>query len=92
MVLLNCEIIEVSDVINFVKTFKMKKEFRKKYGIDIEDVYDKDKGVGLSDGEIIEELLKERKENYIVEYIDENNGYFNIFRIKTKKEQVIEEL
>ena len=68
--------IEVDNVFEFIEEFKLEKEFKKKFGVDINKwEYD------VSDREVIEALLEDLKEKYLVIYVSNTEwGYFDILK------------
>jgi hypothetical protein len=39
----------------------------------------------ISDSEVIEAILEKEKDNYYFEYIDDNDGYFKVYKVIEKK-------
>jgi len=67
---------EINNIIHFIETFKLEKEFKAKWKYKIEEwKYD------FSDYDCIVELLKDLPENYIVYFVDEKDGYFVILKL-----------
>jgi len=79
MVRLHIDILEewkFSNVFEFVNGFKLKTEFKNKFGCDIDD-WD----YQLADSDIIDELLEDMSGLYYSEYFGDGDGYFMIYKV-----------
>lgn len=69
--------IDVDNTIDFVKTFKLVNEFKKKYGLRTLNDWDWQE----VDEDVITFFLEKMPTKYLVVYEEENNGYFRIFKL-----------
>jgi len=80
-------IIEVSDVCEFAREFNLENEIKTYYGVN--DVFNSVRITGLSDSEVIDEMLDKYCKHYHISHFNkENCGYFIIylFDIRRKNE------
>lgn len=65
------EINSYIDVVDFIKTHKLEKEFKKRYEVEIDNWLFEE-----GDFEVMCYFIEQWKDNYTLEYIEEGSGYF----------------
>lgn len=67
---------KVYDIFDFIRSFKLEDKFFSKYAVKI-DNWDYRK----TDGEVIEEMLEDEREEYVIMYHEEDEGSFEIIML-----------
>ncbi|MFH1051099.1 MAG: hypothetical protein V1779_09270 [bacterium] len=68
----------ITNAHEFVLKFNLEKEFIEHFNKTIEQWTE---DIDISDSEIIEILLTKLPDKYLIKYIDQNTGYFFIYKI-----------